>query len=336
MLSMLRKLLSLPAVSGTESDAYGPLRDFLCPLGKVSITPLGSILCTLKNDNDENLPHIMLEAHLDKIGMLVSKIDDNGFLKISPCGGVDIRATAGNRVMVHTESCDILGIICSVPPMCDGKKSPLKVNELAVDVGLTKAEAAKRISLGDRIFMYGEPLMLQNDNICSPALDNRAGCAAVISAGKLLKGFKDAKITLALCSQEEVGGNGAKTATNILNPDYAIAVDVSFASTPAESKNDCGSLNGGTMIGFAPTLSKDFSNKLVYTAKIEKIPYQKEIMSGRTGTDADSIVSSGKGVKTALLSIPLRCMHTPNKIVNLTDIESTAKLMAAVVRGGLC
>ena len=156
-----------------------------------------------------------------------------------------------------------------------------------------------------------------------------AAVAAVLLALDMLKGKKTAyDICVLFAAQEETGERGAKTGTYRLAPDLAIAVDVSFAKTHFESEQDCAKMGEGAMIGIAPVLSGDLSQELVRTAERCNLPYQLEVMSGTTGTDADKISISAGGVRTVILSIPLKYMHTPVEVVDLGDIENTAKLIA--------
>ena len=335
MLSLIKELAALEGVSGEEYSIFPSIKQKLEKMGKVEMSPLGSVICVFPCI-EENLPVVMLEAHLDRIGFSVSEITKEGFLKVNPCGGIDIRATLGAKVTVCTQSKKIDGIICSLPSHIEEKKLPIKADKLYIDVHMNEEEALKNISIGDKIFIKGNFIPLLNNNVSASALDDRAGCAAVIKAGELLANFKKAKVVLCLSSQEEVGGSGAKTAANIIKPDYAIAVDVSFADTPLEPHECCTDLGKGPIIGFSPILSRDICNLMIAVAKKHEIPYQVETMGGRTGTDADSILIAHDGVKMGLISIPQRYMHTPCEVINIQDIENTALLMAKVVEELTC
>lgn len=336
MQEMLKTLCMAGGVSGDENEAIDEAEKLLAPLGDIERTALGSIICRLPK-NGEKLPEVMLTAHIDRIGLMVTRITEKGFLKAAPCGGADRRSLSGARVTVHTKSGKLPGVIIATPPhLSDGKTAPPKAEELAVDIGFDRQQALKRVELGDRITFDGEYTPLLSDRVASPALDDRSGCAAVIRAAELLRDCRKANISVALVSQEETGSAGAATAANILAPDYAFAVDVSMALTPDDRAEDCGEMGKGPMIGISPILSRSLSELLIETAKHKNIPWQTEVMAGRTGTDADVIAVSGKGVRTATVSIPLRFMHTAGEIASVTDIENTARLIAETVGGGLC
>ncbi|MFV0496849.1 MAG: M20/M25/M40 family metallo-hydrolase [Candidatus Fimivivens sp.] len=336
MLDLLKTLCPATGVSGDESDAAKVAELLLSPLGRVAHTPLGSVLCYMPSTKP-GLPRVMLAAHLDQVGLIVTRITDKGFLKVAACGGPDRRTLAGARVTVHAASCKLPGVVVATPPhLSDGKTKTAKAEDLAVDVGLSAATAREKVALGDRIVLDGclEPLFA--DRVCAAALDDRAGCAAIIRAAQLLKKTQKAEVIVALVSQEEVGSSGAATAAFAVAPDFAFVVDVSMGLTPDEKAESCGEMGKGPMIGVAPILDRRLSRQLTETAKRANIPWQIEVMRGRTGTDADAIAVSGRGVRTALVSIPLRFMHTPSEVVALSDVENTARLIAETVGGDLC
>jgi len=335
MQEMLKQLCLAAGVSGDEGEALDVAEKLLAPLGETERTVTHSIICRMPAA-DEKLPNVMLTAHIDQVGMMVTTITDKGFLKTAPCGGADRRAVSGARVTVHTKNGKLKGVVLATPPhLSDGKSAPPKTDGMTVDVGFSAEKAKELIELGDRITFDGEFTALLGDKVCAPALDDRSGCAAVIRAAQLLRDCKKANISVALVSQEETGSAGASTAAFVLQPDYAFAVDVSMAMTPDDSAEKCAEMGKGPMIGFSPILDRELSRTLIDVASKKNIPWQTEIMAGRTGTDADYIAVSGKGVKTACISIPLRFMHTAGEVVSLADIENTARLIAETVGGGL-
>ena len=197
---------------------------------------------------------------------------------------------------------------------------------------MSREEAEKVVSLGDRITFNGKFVRLLGNRISSPSVDNRAGVAAVLRCLELLDGKKlNCKISVIFSVQEETGGSGAQVGAFAANADEAIAVDVSFASAPNVSSEKYASLGKGAMIGYAPLLDYDMSKKLSEIADKKNIPCQIEVMGRNTGTNCDQIQVAGNGVKTALISVPLRNMHTAIEVCDLEDIESTARLMAEYI-----
>lgn len=325
-------LCKATGVSGGEGGAVEAARRMLAPLGACEKTPLGSLLCRVKPVPDSG-GHVMLTAHIDSIGMIVTYIDDRGFLRVSNVGGIDRALLLAAQVVVHTAEGELPGVVCTVPPHLTSDDSHLpKIEDVSVDVGLDADEARKRITPGDRITFCSEVRELMNGRVSARATDDRAGCAAVIRAAqKLTERELCCGLTVALTTLEEVGGQGAATAANILSPTHAVAVDVSFGRAPDCPRAKCGEMGGGPMIGAAPVIDNEMFSRLRETAKREGIPYQVEVMGGNTGTDVDGIAVSGAGVRCALVSIPQRNMHTPVEIVHVSDVEATGDLIAAYV-----
>ena len=303
-----KKLCEATGPSGRECAAYAAAKELLSPMGEVKRTPLGSLLCCV-NEGKEGAPHLLLEAHLDQIGFIVTRVEE-GFLRFSKIGGIDARWLPATPVVIHAAAGDYPGIITSVPPHLagDGSDHSIKIENLLIDTGFTAETAAK---------------------LAGPALDDRIGCAAVIAAAEEIAAEKpDCRVTVLLSSMEEVGGQGAETGGFTSQPDYAIAVDVSFGDGFGCAPEKTSPLGGGTMLGYAPTLNRDFTLKLKKLAETHEIPLQHEPMGGRTGTDADELATAGRGIKMALLSIPLRSMHTVAETIDPEDAANTARLMA--------
>lgn len=335
MIQLLKALCAAPGVSGDEAAAAGAASKFLSELGEVSVTPTGSVLCRIPPKR-AGLPRVLLTAHLDQIGLMVTRVTDRGFLRVAPCGSPDRRGLAGARVTVHSACGPLKGVVCAVPPhLAQGKVTPQKSEDAVVDVGFSAEEAREKISCGDRVTFDGAMTPLRNDRIMAAALDDRAGCAAVIEAARLLTDCACAEILVALATQEETGSAGAATAAFFAAPDFVFAVDVSMGLTPDDRPERCGELGKGPMIGFAPILDRRLSQLLVRAAQREEIPFQLEVMT-KTGTDADAVAVSRAGVRTALVSIPLRYMHTSGEIVAISDLTDTARLLVAAIGGGLC
>ena len=330
-----RKLCEAPGPSGRECAAYAAAKELLSPMGEVKRTPLGSLLCCV-NEGKEGAPHLLLEAHLDQIGFIVTRVEE-GFLRFSKIGGIDARWLPATPVVIHAAG-DYPGIITSVPPHLagDGSDHSIKIENLLIDTGFTAETAAKLFAPGDIVTFAAKPVELQNKRLAGPALDDRIGCAAVIAAAEEIAAEKpDCRVTVLLSSMEEVGGQGAETGGFTSQPDYAIAVDVSFGDGFGCAPEKTSPLGGGTMLGYAPTLNRDFTLKLKKLAEENNIPLQHEPMGGRTGTDADELAVAGQGVRTALLSIPLRSMHTVAETIDPEDVVNTARLMALAAKEGI-
>ncbi len=302
---------------------------------EVRTDALGNVIAVRKCGKD-TAPVLLLEAHIDEIGFVVTHVDDDGFVHVSNCGGIDRRVLAAAEVTLLTEP-PLCGVFCSTPPHLAGEDSKLKsLEEMGIDIGYPAEEAKVLVEKGTRGVFRAHFSELSEHLVCAKALDDRAGCAAVIEALRLLKNEKLACDVVALFAvQEEVGGAGATVAAFDIAPTAAIATDVSFALTPDAAPHKCGKLGEGPMIGISPTLDYVLTERIKAIAKREEIAVQYEVMGGSTGTDADSIFVSKSGVPTALLSIPQRYMHTPVEVVDVRDVQGVAQLMAEVAKEGM-
>ena len=334
----LKELAALTSVSGAESK----IATTLCSMLKsytndIKIDNLGSVSATIKKPQN-GAANILLDAHIDQIGLIVTAITDEGFLRVASVGGMDRRIMLAQRVNVHTKSGEIVGVIASMPPHLESgeemKKTPT-IDKLLVDVGMDKSTTEKNVNLGDRITIKANNCELLNGNFSGQACDDRAGVVSVLKAVDNLKGKDfDFGLTVLFSTQEETGERGAIAAGYSAEYDTVIAMDVSFAHTPDAVEYKCGKLGGGAMIGIAPSLTKSISDKLTAIAKEKNIPYQLEIMAGKTGTNADALSVAAGGKQSGLLSIPLRYMHTPIETVAISDIAAVSDLLTDFILSG--
>ena len=332
---LLKKLTDASGISGNEYNASKAAAEILSSYAKTEIDHNGNVIGFV-GDFDDNKKTILLDAHIDEIGLIVTYITDDGFLKISDCGGIDRRLLLAQQVNVLGKEM-LPGVICSTPPHLekDDSKNP-EIDDIYIDTGIGKESLEELVPLGSRVIFPAQITRLCSDNVTAKALDDRSGVAVILKALEEIKGKQTAfNVAVLFSSQEEVGERGAKTAAFRINPDYAVAVDVSFAITSDDKPHKCGKLGKGAMIGVAPSLSDELSNRLIKLANNENIPYQIEVMNGTTGTNADVIGVTRNGVKTVTLSIPLKYMHTPAEVVSLSDIENSAKLLAELVVKGV-
>lgn len=334
MEKLLSMLCSCIGIAGSETNAAQVAAKELSKYADVKIDKNSNVIAVLGNKDSNK--HIMLDAHIDQIGLVVTNITEDGFLKVAPCGGIDSRIMPGSTVKIHGKN-DITGIVSSIPPHLSNSHNDTvqEITDLYIDTGLTYSQLKDIISVGDNISFCSKFKKLLNNRVSCCSLDNRAGVASLIRCAQILSAEKlECKVSILLSSQEEVNAKGAKAATYKLNPDEAIMVDVSFASQPDVTKEKSGALGDGPMIGISPSLTKNISDKLISLAESFEIPYQLEVMGGTTGTNADKVSISREGIPSGLLSIPLRYMHTPYELVELNDIENTAKLLSLYIKNG--
>lgn len=329
----LRALCLADGVNG-QTAAADKAAALLAPYcDRVERDPLGSVL-GFRRGGDERLPLLLLTAHIDQIGFVVTGVEETvggGFLRVAAAGGVDNRVLTAQEVVVYGDR-PYAGVFCSVPPHLGGGELP-PVTDRFIDVGMTAEEAREHIPVGSRAAFRPRYAPLLGERVTATSLDDRSGVAVVLRCLELLQNETlPWRVAAAFTTGEELGTRGAAPATFTVSPDAAVATDVSFAHMPQEKREECGELGHGPMIGVSPSLDGAFSRRMAALAMAADIPFQYEVMGETTGTDADKIGVSRGGVRTALLSIPLRYMHTPAEVADLRDIENTARLMAAFAR----
>lgn len=332
---VLNSLCSAVGPSGREGPAIKETERYLSAYAKTRTDSFGNLIGEIDADG----PHIMLDAHIDEIGMIVTDIDSDGFLKVNKCGGIDPRILPDSEAIIWGKE-EVKGVFCNIPPHLadlDDAASNAKLEEMSIDIGMNSREAKELIDIGDRVSFMSQPEFLLNGRVAAKSLDNRAGAAAILKCLDILHQKENkCKLTILFSAQEEVGCRGAKVAAFDIFPDEAISLDVSFANSPDTPKHKCGNLGQGPMIGIAPTLSRRITEELKYIAEEQSIPFQLEVMDGKTGTNADVVSVTKSGVETGLISIPLRYMHTSSEIIDMSDIDNSAKLLAEYIlrRGG--
>lgn len=331
----LKKLCNGVGVSGYESTITEPIvNEFKELTDELSIDKLGNIIAVKHGDNNKNNIKIMLAAHMDEIGLMVKDIDDDGFIRITTIGGFDPRTLLAQEVIVHgTES--IFGVIGAKPPHLttpDEREKAIKVEDLTVDVGLSKDEVKKIVEVGDIITINRELLELQGSMVSGKALDDRAGVVTMFECAKELTKLKhEADVYYVSTVQEEVGVRGATTSTYKINPDIGIAIDVGFGATPELPSEHTIEMGKGAGIAIGGNIHPTLRRQLEDVAKEYNINFQNEIAPGPTGTDARAMQITRSGVPTLLLSLPLRYMHTSVETIDMNDVKTSAQLLARFI-----
>ncbi|MBQ2280719.1 MAG: M42 family peptidase, partial [Ruminococcus sp.] len=261
-------LCSAQGVSGSEESACAVAARYLEPYSEVRTDHNGNLFATLGNPDAKKT--VLLDAHLDRIGLIVTDINDKGFVKVDKCGGMDIRVLQ-NAVLTTEDG--LTGTVCSLPPhLSDGSEDKATpINKIWLDFGMSYEEVSRKISVGDKLTFRERPTELMNGKITSPALDNRCSVAALIRVAELLSGRElDCKVVILLSAQEETYGSGAMTGAFQIDADEAIVVDVSFANQPDVS-GQYGNieLNKGPMLGYSPILNRQMTERLKALAESE-------------------------------------------------------------------
>src|SRR5919107_1517488 len=335
----LKSLLSTPGPSGHERAAAEIWRAEAGEFAEVRGDRMGNSFATL---NGGGAPRVMLSGHIDEIGLMVTHVEEGGLLRFQGVGGWDPQVLVGQRVLVQTKNGEIPGVIGKkaihvMEP--DERKKVSEIKNLWIDIGAIDGDEAKeKVRVGDVTVVDQDILELPNGRVASRSLDNRMGAFLVLEALRLLSEEENlaAEVVAVACVQEEIGLYGARGAAFGLDPDAAIAVDVTHATdTPGIPKNEHGdhSLGSGPVVTRAANLSPLVTDGLIATAEAEGIPYTLEADSRSTSTDADAIQFTREGIATGLVSAPNRYMHSPNEIVDLEDLTNCARLIAAYVGG---
>ena len=335
MKEILKKLCIDKGVSGSETEMLDVIKELVGEFAEVSADGMGDILVTMGDKNAKK--HIMLDAHVDRIGLVVTYINENGFIKAEPVGGIDLRTLQSSAVKVLAKE-NILGVICTMPPHLSKNDDELSKDKIWIDTGLSADEVKKLVSLGDKIIVCSEFRELLNNQVAVSALDNRAGCAVLVKCAELLKDKNlPCRLSLVFSVQEETSELGAGISAYSLEPDEAVVVDVGFAKQDGVPDEKSGKIGCGAIISISPVLSKKVTDKIKDIAKRLDMKCDYEVCGGATGTNADKISSSRGGIMTGCISIPEKNMHTQVEVVSLDDMEKIAELLSIYVQeGGAC
>jgi putative aminopeptidase FrvX len=336
----LKNLLSTPGPSGYEGAAAGVWRAEAGKFAEVRGDRMGNSFATL---NGGGAPRVMLSGHIDEIGLMITHVEEGGLLRFQGVGGWDPQVLVGQRVLVQTNNGEVPGVIGkkAIHVMeADERKKVSEIKSLWIDIGAKDGDEAKeKVRVGDVAVVDQDVVELPNGRVASRSLDNRTGAFVVLEALRLLseeeEGFA-AEVVAVASVQEEIGLYGARGAAFGLDPDVAIAVDVTHATdTPGIPKNEHGdhALGSGPVITRAANLSPVVTDGLIEAAESEGIAYTLEADSRSTSTDADAIQFTRAGIATGLVSAPNRYMHSPNEIVALEDLTNCACLIATYVKG---
>lgn len=334
-------LLDTPSPTGWETPGQKKWAAYVKKhADRVENDAYGNAWATIDGSSKKS-PVVMLEAHADEIGFIVKHITKEGFLHLDRVGGVDHGVARGRRVRILGEKGEVTGIIGNTAiHIRDRDEQPPKVHELHVDVGASNREEVEKMGIRVGIPMvYADASQEFGKNqIVGRALDNRIGgfiIAEVIRRLAAAKTKAKATAIAANCIHEEIGGLGSMMVAHRLNPDVCIVLDVTHATDTPAIKAE---MHGSVELGGGPTVTHGAANhrlvveRLVSVAKKSKIPLQHEAASRFTGTDADGIYHTGDGIPTALVSLPLRYMHSIVEVADFDDIEKTIQLLAGFVK----
>ena len=327
---LVKELTSLGAPSGFEDAARNFIKE-RATAGEIHTDSMGNLICHKKGNGKK----VMVAAHMDEVGLIITEITEKGFLKFSTLGGIETAVLCSKKVLIGENS--VPGIICAKAihlQKGDEVNSPLKLKDLCIDIGANDKESAEKlIQMGDYAVFDGVFTPFGNNLVKSKALDDRVGCAILL---ELMKEDYESDMYFVFTVQEEVGLRGAQVAAFNIKPDIALVVEGTTCSDVYGSKphNQVTNLGGGavmTAVDRAAISDKNYYDFIMKTAKEYDIKLQiKRTTMG--GTDAGAIQRSGIGVKTAVLAVPCRYIHSPVSVMNFDDADCVYKLAKAVLK----
>ncbi len=334
----LRKLLDTPGPSGYEQAPAHVWRDEASTFSdEIFSDVLGNSFARVRNEGG---PKVVIEGHIDEIGLMITHIDEDGYLWFDQIGGWDDAVFVGQRVRIAGSDGDVIGVVGRKAAHLirrEDEDKGVKSRNLWIDIGASnRADTKTRVQVGDAGVIDANFIQLTDDLCASRSMDNRVGAFVALEAARLLSTSRsDADVYALAAVQEEVSFAGALTASFQLAPAVAIAIDVTHATDypEADKKSD-----GEVKLGGGPVLTRGASlNPVVFdglreTASLLGLDCPIQGAARSSGTDADAMIRSGAGTATGLVSIPNRYMHSPNEVVSLSDLENAAKLIAEFVR----
>ncbi len=336
---LLGELVSIPTVTGNERAASKLMERVMTEISDLYRSDGWSNFEAIINPGGS--PKVMVAAHIDQIGIQVVEVTEKGYVRIAGVGGWDARVAYGMRFKLLTDRGELVGVVNTIPPHMfrarrDLEEKKWEMKDLTLDLGVN--DKKKLEEMGVVPGTYGVPaydlIDLPEDHVSGPGLDDKSGVATMLLAGKYLWEQRNnlrAEVHLVATVQEEIGLRGAQMAAFRIKPDYAIALDVTLAKQPMLESDTVIELGKGPAISKGPIYHWEVVEKLIEVAKGEEIPYQIEPDPRGYGTDTWVIQVSREGVKTGLVSLPLRNMHSPVEVLSLKDVVWSAKLVSAFI-----
>jgi len=335
----IKELCSLMTLSGYEKRGKKGLFDLVEPyFDEVKEDSFGNFVF-VKKCLKENAPRLMIDAHFDTVGMMVTDVLEGGFLSVVNIGGLDTRVLPSAEVTVYGKK-EIYGLISSIPPHLTRKsgekrKNP-KMEELYVDTGYSKEELEKIVSVGDPIFIRGDYTELLNGYVAASGLDDKAcACAAFDAVRQMDKEKMEYDVYVTVSAQEETGKCGAAACACSIKPDIAIITDVNFGSSEGDNEFETVKCGKGAAIDVSSLSDRRLTRGIMKLLDKKEIPYQVICEPTNTGTNNELVSVTGLGIPTVVMSVPLRSMHTTVETVNVNDISSLSHVLRTVAYTGM-
>lgn len=333
---LLKKLSDIIAVAGRENMATEKIAGlFKQYCDDVSVDAFYNVI-GFKKGHSVNPGNVLVTAHYDEIGLIVTGVEDSGFLRFTAVGGVDAKAIGAMEVTVHGKE-DFFGVIGVKPPHLispEDKDKGIKMEDMRIDIGFGGEKAKELVNIGDMVSFNSPARELMNNRIAGKSMDNRSGVAALIEILKELQKRKhDDNVYVVATVQEELGLIGAICSSYSIKADLGIVIDVCHGDMPDAPSDEAFPLGKGVAVAIGPIISRKHAKACVKLAKEENIPYQIDPEAGDTGTEAAAHAVAREGIPVILLSIPSKYMHTTVEMVSVDDVISTGRLAARYIAG---
>lgn len=330
---ILKSLVSCPVTAGRESTEFKAINQLCAPyFDLIECDNVGNIILTKLTGRDD-AKKLMLDAHFDVIGLMVTKIHEDGFLSVATIGGIDARILPSSEVTIHGKE-NVYGVVVSCPPhLKSGKSSVPKIDTILIDTGYDKNELEKIVSIGDTITLNGDYMEMENGYIMSSFLDNRSSVASCIYAVANTKREELKYDTyVVISSGEETGRMKTRVASFNIEPDIIITIDVNFAREPDIEVRHSIECKKGPSVDISALTDRELSRKIIALSKENNIPCQIIVEPRGTGTNNDILSITGKGARCVVMSLPLKSMHTTCECVNIADIKHLSDLLSVVIK----
>lgn len=336
-IEVLKHLVEIPSPSGFENNMQSVVSKIILPyVDEVTEDIQGNLICRRLAKTTNDAKTIMLMAHIDEIGMMITYVEPSGFIRFNKLGGVDPQLLQGHSVIIMHDGDYVKGVVGSLPIHMknkDAQRNVLDLSDMWIDIGVTnREEALQRIQIGDPIVVDTGTNVLSDNVISCRACDNKAGVMALLLTAQMLKDKNLSNNVVFVTSvQEEVGIRGAIVASYNIQPEVCIAIDVTHATDyPSVQKSKYGEINigAGVAIPVGSDLSVSIQHKLIKLATKMDMPFQRFALPGASGTDAHAVQVSRGGCLTGLVSVPCRYMHTPVECISVNDVTNAAELLS--------
>ena len=330
----LRQLCGIMSIAGFERRAAEEIRSlFGDAFDEITTDGARNIILLKKSKKPGVTGKLMLDAHFDEVGMIVTGITDEGLLRIQPIGGIDCKILPASDVWIHARDGKHYGVISAVSPHLSANRDTTpRWDNLLVDIGCTKEEAMQFVEIGTPVGFYNDGEALLDNRITGHALDDKSCCAGLICAVDRIPAEElEYDVYVTLSAGEEVGGRGAGCAAWTIQPDFAVITDVNVAATPGVSGEESGKLGGGPMVSRSVVTDRKFTKRILDLAKENEIPVSTVFEVTATGTNNECVAFIREGIPTAVVSLPLAGMHSYNELISTDDAENFIKLIGKII-----